>query len=340
MMLLIKNLNIKVKLGVMFLILCISILVLGYNAINISHYNQITLKELHSKSQSVLTLQNNIITPLYNLRQLDHSLVMAPNKELRKKIEIEIDNIVEGLDVNFDEIKYHNPDIHLMWENYKRLFLETRSYLEEQFEEGAYINVTTVTKQQFEMLIKEVLDLQKTLLFNSTIAYSEAIKETKEVKFEVFLIISLIFFFAVLVGYLVSSNIIKSIYTVQNGLNNFFKYLNDKKTKLSKIEIIGNDEFKQMVTIINENISVISKNIEQNQALIKNATKILENIKIGNLGTRLSEETNDLALNELKDMINDVIENLESRIKNEIEQRLAQEQLLIQQSKLAAMGEM
>lgn len=80
MMLLIKNLNIKVKLGVMFLILCISILVLGYNAINISHYNQITLKELHSKSQSVLTLQNNIITPLYNLRQLDHSLVMAPNE--------------------------------------------------------------------------------------------------------------------------------------------------------------------------------------------------------------------------------------------------------------------
>ena len=39
-------------------------------------------------------------------------------------------------------------------------------------------------------------------------------------------------------------------------------------------------------------------------------------------------------------MINDVIKNLEYRIKNEIEQRLSQEQILIQQSKLAAMGEM
>lgn len=39
-------------------------------------------------------------------------------------------------------------------------------------------------------------------------------------------------------------------------------------------------------------------------------------------------------------MINDMIDNLEKRINKEIKQRLAQEQLLVQQSKLAAMGEM
>src|SRR5574344_1965658 len=284
---LIMNMNIKMKLGILFFILCISIFILGYKTINISEENQVILKDVHSKSQAVLSLQNNIINPLYNLRQLDHSLVMSPNSDIRKGIQLEIDEIVANLDLNFNEAKKFDYEIYEIWNNYKKLFFKT-----------------------------------------------------KDIKLEVFLIIATIFLFAVIIGTLISRNIIKSIYTVQNGLNDFFKYLNDKKTKLSIIELSSNDEFKQMASIINENVLYISKNIEQNEALIKNATKILENIKIGNLGTRLSEDTNDTALNELKNMINDVIENLESRIKNEIDQRLAQEQILIQQNKLAAMGEM
>ncbi|MFY4842392.1 sensor histidine kinase [Aliarcobacter butzleri] len=337
---LIRSMSIKFKLGILFFILCISIVILGYNTINISEENQITLKDVHSKSQAVLSLQNNIINPLYNLRQLNHSLVMAPNNDIRKNIQLEIDEIIVNLDFNFNEAKKYDYEIYEIWNNYKKLFYQTRQYLDEQFEEGAYINITTVTKQQFDILIGKILDLQKTSLNNSTVAYTEAIIKTKEIKFEVFLSIALLFSFAVIVGSLISNNILKSIYTVQNGLNDFFKYLNDKKTKLSKIQISGDDEFKQMVSIINENVLYISKNIEQNEALIKNATKILENIKIGNLGTRLSEDTNDVELNELKNMINDVIENLEYRIQNEIDQRIAQEQILIQQSKLAAMGEM
>ncbi|MCT7482324.1 ATP-binding protein [Aliarcobacter cryaerophilus] len=337
---LIKNMNIKVKLGILFFILCISIVILGYKTIAVSEDNLITLKDVHSKSQAVLSLQNNIINPLYNLRQLNHSLVMSPNSDIRKGIQLEIDEIVANLDLNFNEAKKFDYEIYEIWNNYKKLFFQTKEFLDEQFEEGAYINITTVTKKQFDILIGKILDLQKTSLNNSTIAYSNAIIKTKDIKLEVFLIIATIFLFAVIIGTLISRNIIKSIYTVQNGLNDFFKYLNDKKTKLSIIELSSNDEFKQMASIINENVLYISKNIEQNEALIKNATKILENIKIGNLGTRLSEDTNDTALNELKNMINDVIENLESRIKNEIDQRLAQEQILIQQSKLAAMGEM
>lgn len=337
---LIKSMSIKFKLGILFFILCISIAILGYKTISISEDNQITLKDVHSKSQAVLSLQNNIINPLYNLRQLNHSLVMAPNNNIRKNIQLEINEIIKNLDINFNEAKKYDYQIYEIWNNYKKLFFQTKEYLDEQFEEGAYINITTVTKQQFDILMGRILDLQKTSLNNSTVAYTDAIIKTKEIKLEIFLSIAAMFSLAVIIGSLISSNILKSIYTVQNGLNDFFKYLNDKKTKLSKIELSTNDEFKQMASIINENVLYISKNIEQNEALIKNATKILENIKVGNLGTRLSEDTNDTALNELKNMINDVIENLESRIKNEIDQRLAQEQILIQQSKLAAMGEM
>lgn len=336
----IKNISIKTKLGILFFILLISISILGYKIIYISKDNQIILRDVHSKSQAVLSLQNNIITPLYNLRQLSHSLVMAPNQDIRKNIQLEIDEIIKHLNANFNDVKRYNYEIYEIWNNYKNLFYQTKEYLDDEFEEGAYINITTVAKKQFDILMDRLLNLQRKSLNNSTIAYNDAVTKTKEIKFEIIISIMLILIFSVFINWLISNNIISSISSVQNGLNDFFKYLNDKKTQVNKIELSCNDEFKQMATIINKNILYISNNIEQNKALIKNATKILENLKSGNLGTRLYENTNDKSLNELKNMINDMIDNLEKRINKEIKQRLAQEQLLVQQSKLAAMGEM
>ena len=95
-----------------------------------------------------------------------------------------------------------------------------------------------------------------------------------------------------------------------------------------------------MAEMINENVSKIKENIEENEQLIKNATKVLEDIKSGNLGSRLTKNSKDEALHELKLMMNNMIDNLEYQIQEQINRRVEQEQLLIQQSKLASMGEM
>ncbi len=337
---LINSLNIKFKLAILFFILCTSIAVLGYKSINISEQNKQTLKVVHSKSQTVLSLQNRIITPLYRLREITQSLVMAPNKEIRAGIEKNLDELVKSLDIQFKRLSDSQIKVKQMWKNYKYLIETIKGYLHEEFEEGAYVNVTTSSRKQFHLLTNELLSIQSRYLNNATVAYSQAVLKSKEIKVEILTSIIVILLFATIVGWLVSSNIIQSIYKVQNGLKEFFNYLNHKKSGVKKIEIDTRDEFYQMATIINQNVSNIQNNIEQNEALIKNATKVLENIKLGNLGTRLSQETNSNALNELKKMINDMIDNLEIKIQNEIDKRVEQEQILIQQSKLAAMGEM
>lgn len=337
---LIRNMNIKSKLAILFSILCISISILGYKAVDISEENQETLKIVYDKSQGILTIQDKIITPLYSVRQLNQSLVMAPNKGIRQSIEKDLNEILSLLDKEFKVIKDDKKDLHKIWQSYKSHILQTKEYLQEGFEEGAYINVTTVSKKQFDILIEELFLIQEESLSNATTAYKEAVQASKKIKIEVFSSIAIILCFAVLIGLFISNNILTSIHNVQYGLNNFFKYLNDKKTKVNKIEIDGKDEFRQMANIINKNVSYIRTNVEQNEALIKNATKVLENIKGGNLGTRLTQNTNDASLDELKNMINNMIKNLEEKIQKEIKQRLEQEQLLIQQSKLAAMGEM
>jgi signal transduction histidine kinase len=335
-----NNINIKFKLGILFLILCISIAVLAYKSVNISEHNKQTLKEVHSKSKAVLSLQDRVITPLYRLRELTQSLVMAPNNTLRENIQKDITILFIQLEKEFKNLEFKKDKISQEWKSYKKVIKETKQYLKEEFEEGAYINVTTVSRKQFHTLLQELLLLQTKSLNNSTVVYTKAANEAKEVKFEILFVIIIVLILSTITGWLISSNIINSIHTVQRGLTDFFDYLNHKRSDVERIEIHSKDEFYQMAKMINKNVFTIQKNIDKDEKLIKNATKVLENIKGGNLGTRLSKDTNNETLNELKIMMNNMIDNLEFKIQEEIDKRVEQEQLLIQQSKLAAMGEM
>ncbi len=339
-MIIINRLNIKFKLRILFLILLTSIIIVSYKSIDISQDNKDTLEVVHSKAQTVLALQEKVITPLYRLRELSQSLVMAPNKKIRKSVGNNLEMLIEKLDIAFENFAQDDEKIFEMWINYKSLIGVTGQYLDSEFEEGAYINVTTASREQFHLLIKELLVIQSDSLNKSTVVYNKAVKEAKEIKIEILSSLFLILLFSIVTGYLISNNIIESIHTVQNGLKEFFEYLNHKREKANNIELTSNDEFSDMAKIINQNVQTIQNNIEKDEALIKNATKVLENIKSGNLGNRLSKETDSTNLNELKVMINDMIDNLEDKIQEEIDKRLDQEQMLIQQSKLASMGEM
>ncbi|MAD41021.1 MAG: histidine kinase [Arcobacter sp.] len=337
---LLNKLNIKSKLGVLFFILCASIGLLSFKAIEISEHNKETLKVVHSKSQDVLSLQDKMITPLYKLRELTQSLVMAPNNSIRDNIEKDLSLIINSLEKEFKKFETKQVKTFQMWQNYKGFVYQTEQYLKDNFQEGAYINVTTSSREQFNLLINTLLKTQSKYLNNATVAYSGAVEQAKELKISILTYILLLFILATIIGWFVAKDIINSIKIVQQGLNDFFSYLNHKKISVKKIEINSKDEFQQMATSINANVANIQKNIQNNEIVIKDATKVLENIKSGNLGTRVTKDSNNEALNELKIMMNNMIDNLEEKIQNEINQRLEQEQLLIQQSKLASMGEM
>ncbi|MGB6329605.1 MAG: HAMP domain-containing sensor histidine kinase [Halarcobacter sp.] len=336
----IDRFNIKSKLSILFVVLCCSVFIFGYIIIDISENSKARLKAVYLQSQSVSVLQENIIAPLYKLREKTQSLVMAPNKKLRIKIQSDLNILIRNLDKSFSSSYIKNELIFNLWNKYKKVIQKTNYYLERGFEEGAYINVTTRGKNQFEFLLNNLLTLQSELLNKAKTSYSNAVEESKVLIVEIIIYLLIILFFSIVIGWLISNSIITSMNIVQRGLNEFFEYLNYKKDKAQRILIHSNDEFSQMAESINQNFENVELNIKKNEDLIKNATKVLQHIKSGNLGMRLTTSTNSKALNELKIMMNNMIDNLEFKIQNEISKRLEQEQILIQQSKLASMGEM
>jgi methyl-accepting chemotaxis protein len=337
---LINRFNIKSKLSILFIVLCCSIFIFGYILIDISENSKGRLKAVYLQSQKVSLLQENSIGPLYKLREKTQSLVMAPSKKLRIKIQSDLNQLKINLDKSFAYSHIKDTKTFTLWAKYKNAIKKTNYYLQKGFEEGAYINVTTKSKDQFESLLNHLLNLQSELLSEAKTSYSKAVEESKFLIIKIIIYLFVILFFSIIIGWLISNSIITSLNIVQKGLNEFFEYLNYKKDKAQRIVIHSNDEFSQMAQSINQNFENIELNIKRNDDLIKNATKVLQSIKGGNLGMRLTTNTKNKSLNELKTMMNNMIDNLEYKIQNEINKRLEQEQILIQQSKLASMGEM
>ena len=105
---------------------------------------------------------------------------------------------------------------------------------------------------------------------------------------------------------------------ITNGLNSFFDYLNKESDKTNPIVLNSNDEFGQMANRINTNIERIKKSIEEDSILIENVKEIVNRVGNGHLDKRILEKSQNDALNELKNLFNNMLENLERLVGNNI----------------------
>ncbi|MDC0933444.1 methyl-accepting chemotaxis protein [Arcobacteraceae bacterium] len=117
----------------------------------------------------------------------------------------------------------------------------------------------------------------------------------------VILFISLVI--GILIAYLISSQLVKSVQKVQLGLQDFFDFLNKKTTKSSIIELKSNDEFGQMAKTININIQEIEKSIVQDDEFVKHIADFAQQIGDGNLMAKIEKDTQTKSLLELKQIL-------------------------------------
>ena len=102
---------------------------------------------------------------------------------------------------------------------------------------------------------------------------------------------------------------------VKAGLDDFFGFINFEKDDLKLIEVHSNDELGQMSKIINKNIENTKHNIQTDKDLIKNTIEVANKINNGHLSSRIALHSNNPQLNELKDIINEMLNTLEFNIK-------------------------
>ncbi|OCL82578.1 Methyl-accepting chemotaxis protein IV [Arcobacter porcinus] len=109
---------------------------------------------------------------------------------------------------------------------------------------------------------------------------------------------------------------LNSLKSIRDGLISFFKYLNKEISNTEKIKIDSIDEFGVIAKQINKNIEITEKSIEEDRKLIDETIAVLSEFEQGDLCQRLNISVSNPALTELKNVLNNMADNLEKNIDN------------------------
>ena len=191
-------------------------------------------------------------------------------------------------------------------------------------------NSEALTKEDNTLSTKEWRPLKAALL-----KWQERnLERNKEIKEELnktvssvttfILIILLITILSILVAIqLITRNIVSSLNIFQNGLLSFFAFSNKESSNVQLINLDGKDEFGQMAKVINQNIQKTQDLINQDNVLIEDVKRVVNEVKSGNLNIKIEKSTINDELEELKSSFNEMLEVTKSNVCSDINKVLS-----------------
>ncbi len=164
-------------------------------------------------------------------------------------------------------------------------------------------------KTQLDAMIKN----QKILMKNDIEHAQESSRSLITLEW-ILLIIGLLL--SIIISISIRKMIISSLNNFQEGLLDFFKYLNREKNHIKLLDDSSSDEIGTMAKVVNENINKTKLGIEEDRKVIDDTIILLEEFEQGNLSQRVNTPTSNPALKELIKLLNKMSNTMESRINN------------------------
>jgi hypothetical protein len=142
------------------------------------------------------------------------------------------------------------------------------------------------------------------------------INEIQEILYEsrkqLLLIAAIIFALTTVVSMLLVRIVISRIPSIKRGLQEFFDYINSKRDGVKPIPLGHHeDEINDMAKMINDNVELIAVNIKKDNDLINEIALLSQEVKRGTFSAHITREGNNPALNEVRDIMNDVVHGMQ-----------------------------
>ena len=148
-----------------------------------------------------------------------------------------------------------------------------------------------------------------------TASKNDFLKESKEYTLilTILSIVSLIFII-ICVYFIIRLQVLKPLTNLQNALDDFFQFLNNNNHNIKLIDVSCKDEIGQMSELLNKNVEKIQANIIIDNELIKNTVDISNYVKEGHLSKRITLNTNNQKLDELKNVVNSMLDSVQKNV--------------------------
>ena len=124
---------------------------------------------------------------------------------------------------------------------------------------------------------------------------------------------------AVVLFFIIKAQVLSRLYQISNHLLNFFDFLNHK-TDIPPKELKAKslDELGKMTAAINDNITIVEKNLDKDTKLVKESLEVINYAREGHATKRITLTGSNPQLNTLRDAVNQLLELLSTAIGNDL----------------------
>ena len=123
-------------------------------------------------------------------------------------------------------------------------------------------------------------------------------------------------------SYFISKTFNNSIKKLQNGLLEFFSFLNKETKSVSLLDTSSKDEIAKISEVINKNIIKTENLIVQDNLLIEDVKAVVSAVNDGKFTKRIEKTTENENLEELKNIFNEMLESTKNSVAKDINELL------------------
>jgi methyl-accepting chemotaxis protein len=301
----------SVVLSVIVAVAISGLISINKNFSSFSEQDLLVARYSHYLKENILTIEKLLLTSSLDAED-DESLKKA--QKLRKDVVKNLEELSQLAKVyNDKKLMKIVKNLKIRFKSFYAMASSMPEDFKEDMEDGidTLLGVTAVS-EKMQKELEVLVTFAREHLTNKVDYISEDIKFS-EYLVGVIGVLGIFLSFA-LSGF-IALRIIKSLNTFKRGLLDFFDYLGRKRDNTEKIVIKSNDEFLEMASVVNKNILEIEQALEQDKALIKDTTHVVEEISKGILSERIKLDASTPLLGELKNEINRMLDHLNSTMK-------------------------
>ncbi|PPK61035.1 methyl-accepting chemotaxis sensory transducer with Cache sensor [Malaciobacter marinus] len=257
----------------------IGILYVGYN------YTK-SFTDFKKRLKKTKIGENGYLYIVSTKKKTKGKFILHPTKEGKNILEANSDENIKNM------FKHKEGMLEYDWTNPKTNEIQSKITIFKDYEDRGWKVVIGTTKDDF-------------------------LQESKE--FTIILAILSILSIVVVAGvilYVIKKLVVTPLHNLQTGLIDFFDFLNGTKKDTKEILVKSSDEIGVMSKVINENVAKIEENIKVDNELIENTVEVANFVSKGYLDKKISKSSNNKMLNELKDVVNSMLDNINHHISN------------------------
>jgi len=238
-----------------------------------------------------------VLADVYDLRKQEKDFMLRRDMKYVDKFNLKIDKLLtKELPQNaINNLRIYKENFNILAQAEEKMGLNSKLGILGEMRKTVHQTTESMHKMEDYMVetLDEITDEMTIMSFSIAIVI-------------MVIIIGIIFF--------ISKNIILSLSVFQSGLIGFFDYLNRKSNSVKDIYLENEDEIGKMAEVVNENIKLTKKSIEEDRVVIDQTIMILSEFEQGDLSKRLNINSSNPSLIELTKLLNQMATKMENNI--------------------------